>query len=121
MDVNKGAEAVQKGVEAVQLGPAEIGWLAVLATVGLVLMWAVFWLAIIRAKESVHDVLLSPGFFRTVTVMGVVAATVVLSLAGRLDGNITGAILSGIVGYVLGQISAAGRGHPEENKKSNVD
>lgn len=37
--------------------------------------------------------------------MGVIAATVVLSLAGRLDGNITGAILSGIVGYVFGQLS----------------
>ena len=120
MDIAKGAEGVQKGVEAVQLSPVEIGWLSVLATVGLVLMWTVFWFAIVRAKESVHDVLLSSGFFRTVTVMGVVAATVVLSLAGRLDGNITGAILSGIVGYVLGQISASGRGHTEEKKKSDT-
>ena len=45
--------------------------------------------------------------------MGVIAATVVLSLAGRLEGNLTGAILSGIVGYVLGQISARGHGHTE--------
>ena len=120
MGIAIAAEAVQKGVEAVQLSPVEIGWLSVLATVGLVLMWVIFWFAIVRAKESVHDVLLSPGFFRTVTVMGVIAATVVLSLAGRLDGNVTGAILSGIVGYVLGQISSPGRGHAEEKKKSDI-
>ena len=120
MDAIKSAHAAEKAVEAVLMSPAEIGWLSVLATVGLVLMWAVFWLAIIRAKESVHEVLLSPGFFRTVTVMGVVAATVVLSLAGRLEGNITGSILSGIAGYVLGQISSSGRGHAEEKRKSEV-
>ena len=121
MDIAKGAEAVQKGVEAVQLSPGEIVWLSVLATLGLIAMWAVFWFAIVRARESVHDVLLSSGFFRTVTVMGVIAATVVLSLAGRLDGSITGAILSGIVGYVLGQVSSSGRGNAEEKKKSDVD
>ena len=66
-------------------------------------MWAIFWLAIIRREESVREVLLSPAFFRTVTVMGVIAATVVLSLAGRLADNIAGTMLSGIVGYVLGR------------------
>jgi hypothetical protein len=79
--------------------------LAILATVGLAVMWAAFWLAVAWARESISDVLLSPAFFRTVTVMGVIAATAVLSLAGRLDGNVTAAILSGIVGYVLGQIN----------------
>ncbi len=33
------------------------------------------------------DILTSPSFFKTVTVIGVIAATVVLSLAGRLEGN----------------------------------
>ena len=117
MDITKGADAVQKVAEPVQLSPEYIVGLSVLATVGLVLMWAVFWLAIVRSKESVHDVLLSSGFFRTVTVMGVIAATVVLGLADRLAGNITGAILSGIVGYVLGQLSSSDRGHTEEKKK----
>ena len=88
-----------------QLSPAHIVSLSILATVGLAVMWGVFWLAVARAKESARDVLLSAGFFRTVSVMGVIAATAVLSLAGRLDGNVTGAILSGIVGYVLGQLS----------------
>ena len=78
-------------------------WLSILATAGLVVMWTVFWLAIVQRQESVRAVLLSPAFFRTVTVMGVIAATVVLSLAGRLADNIAGTLLSGIVGYVLGR------------------
>ena len=81
-------------------------------------MWLVFWLSVARSKESVHEILASPGFFRTVTVMGVVAATVVLSLAGRLEGNITGAILSGIVGYVLGQLSSKSHASPAESQVS---
>jgi hypothetical protein len=92
-----------------QLNAQQILWLSILATAGLVLMWGSFWLAAIRAKESVHEILASAGFFRTVTVMGIIAATVVLSLAGRLEGNMTGAILSGIAGYVLGQLSRRGQ------------
>ena len=101
-------------LQAGQLSPLYILWLSILATGGLVLMWAVFWLAAARAGESIREILLSAGFFRTVAVMGVIAATVVLSLAGRLQGNITGAILSGIVGYVLGQLSGVGRRHTED-------
>jgi hypothetical protein len=87
----------------VQLSPRYVAGLSILATAGLAALWGIFWIAAIRNGESIRDILLSPAFFRTVTVMGVIAATVVLSLAGRLSGNITGAILSGIVGYVLGQ------------------
>lgn len=90
---------------AAALKPEYIVGLSILATIALVAMWAVFWLAVARAKESIMDILTSPAFFKTVTVIGVIAATVVLSLAGRLEGNITGAILSGIAGYVLGQLS----------------
>lgn len=119
--MDKATDATQMIVGTAQkatgLGPEYVAGLSVLATVGLVLMWAVFWYATIKTKESVHDVLLSPSFFRTVTVMGVIAATVVLSLAGRLEGNITGAILSGIVGYVLGQLSSPARGHMDEKEK----
>lgn len=105
-------DVAQKKAEGMQSLQSEyIVGLSVLATVGLIIMWAIFWNAAAKSNESVHDVLLSPSFFRTVTVMGVIAATVVLSLAGRLDGNITGAILSGIVGYVLGQISSPARSH----------
>jgi hypothetical protein len=95
----------QAVLEAVQLSPEYIAGLAVLATVGLVAMWGLFWRAVANSRENIMDILRSPSFFKTVTVMGVIAATVVLSLAGRLEGNITGAILSGIAGYVLGQLS----------------
>lgn len=67
--------------------------LSILATAGLVLMWGIFWNSAIKSQEKIMDILRSPSFFKTVTVMGVIAATVVLSLAGRLEGNITGAIL----------------------------
>ncbi|HEX9466529.1 MAG TPA: hypothetical protein VGB82_28360 [Alphaproteobacteria bacterium] len=80
--------------------------LSILATVGLAVMWGLFWAAVVLARESVTDILLSASFFKTVTVMGVIAATAVLSLAGRLDGNVTAPILSGIVGYVLGQLAS---------------
>ncbi|ANG63376.1 hypothetical protein A8C75_13460 [Marinobacterium aestuarii] len=95
----------QAVIEAVALSPEYIAGLAVLATVGLVVMWGLFWRAVANSRENIMDILRSPSFFKTVTVMGVIAATVVLSLAGRLEGNITGAILSGIAGYVLGQLS----------------
>lgn len=101
---------------AVQLKPEYIVWLSILATVGLVIMWSVFWYSVARSQEKIMDILLSPTFFKTVAVMGVIAATVVLSLAGRLEGNVTGAILSGIVGYVLGQVS-----HQESQNKKNND
>jgi hypothetical protein len=114
------SQALANGV-AIETPPFEyIVGLSVLATIGLVLMWWVFWSAVLKTKESVHDVLISPSFFRVVTVMGVIAATVVLSLAGRLQGEITGAILSGIVGYVLGQMATPARaGKPDEPRSRN--
>jgi hypothetical protein len=93
-----------------QLSSQQIVWLSLLATAGLVAMWGFFWWKI-PSNVSVAEILQSAGFFRTVAVMGVIAATVVLSLAGRLEGPITGAILSGIVGYVLGHLANRGREH----------
>jgi hypothetical protein len=90
---------------AVQLTSEHIMWLSALATAGLVIMWAIFWFVVRRTEESAAHILLSPAFFKSISVMGIIAATVVLSLAGRLDGNVTGAILSGIVGYVLGAMT----------------
>ena len=82
-----------------------VWWLSILATAGLCLMWAIFWFAVMRRNESITDVLTKPEFFKVITVMGVIAATVVLSLADRIKGDLTAAILSGIVGYVLGSVS----------------
>jgi hypothetical protein len=109
-------QAIQ-GSGGVQLSPEYIFRLSVLATAGLVLMWSIFWTAAWKRGENVQAILSSAGFFRTVAVMGVVAATVVLSLAGRLEGNITGAILSGIVGYVLGQLAGGRHGPSTEGEK----
>jgi hypothetical protein len=102
-------------VPVVPLSPQYILWLSILATSGLAVAWTVFWWAASRQGVSISGILASPGFFRTVTVMGVIATTAVLSLAGRLDSNLTGAILSGIVGYVLGQLS--GRGHQSAEER----
>ena len=82
-----------------------VWWLSVLATAGLCAMWAVFWIAVSRRDESITEILTKPEFFKVVTVMGVIAATVVLSLADRIQGSLTAAILSGIVGYVLGSVA----------------
>lgn len=91
--------------EAVQMSQQYVWWLSILATAGLFLMWAVFWIAVWLQKESITEILTKPEFFQVVTVMGVIAATVVLSLANRIDGNLTAAILSGIAGYVLGSVT----------------
>lgn len=95
------------------LSAQQIVWLSILATAGLAVMWAVFWFSP-DGNNRTYRILQSSGFFRTVAVMGVIAATVVLSLAGKLEGNITGAILSGIVGYVLGHLASRGDRHSTE-------
>ena len=95
-------------------------WLSILATSGLVIMWVAFWFVTLKnGNESVTAILKSPAFFRTITVMGVIAATVVLSLAGRLQANITGAIMSGIVGYVLGSLAGHDRHRNDPNKQDD--
>ena len=96
-------EQVKNVAEA--LKPEYIVGLSVLATLGLVVMWWMFWRSVAKSNESIFEIIKSPATFKIITVMGVIAATVVLSLARQLEGNITGAILSGIVGYVLGQLS----------------
>ena len=86
----------------VQMSPDYVWRLSLLATAGLVVMWSIFWLVVWLKKENIMEILKSDSFFKTITVMGVIAATVVLSLADKIAGDLTGAILSGIVGYVLG-------------------
>jgi hypothetical protein len=93
--------------------------LAAFATGGLAVCWVAFWISVVRAGESIPRILASAGFFRTVTVMGVIAATAVLSLANRIDGNVTAAILSGIVGYVLGQLATRNSTTPSQSQKEH--
>jgi len=72
-------------------------------------LWAAFWIVVALRKESVSEIITKPEFFQVITVMGVVAATVVLSLAGRIEGQLTAAILSGIAGYSWGPSPARKR------------
>jgi len=60
------------------------------------------WIAVIVRRDPEDSIQQIPEcrFFRTVAVMGVMQRQS-CELAGKLEGNITGAILSGIVGYVL--------------------
>lgn len=92
--------------QPVPLGSTAVLILAGMAGGAIVLMWCAFWITAARSGADVTGILLSPGFFRTVTVIGVIAATGVLALAGRLESNLTGAILSGVAGYVLGTTRA---------------
>ena len=102
--------------DTVQMGSQYVWWLSVLATAGLCLMWTVFWIAVWRRNESITEILTKPEFFKVVTVMGVIAATVVLSLADRIKGELTAAILSGIVGYVLGSLAHKTREAPTQRR-----
>lgn len=125
MDTTNTAEKlVRTAYEATKVQPVSqesIFGLSILAVVGLIVMWCVFWFVMLRTKEKVVDVLLNPAFFRTVTVMGVIAATSVLSLAGRMEADITGAVLSGIVGYVLGQIASPWQKKNKTKNKSKAE
>ncbi|HET9342887.1 MAG TPA: hypothetical protein VFO25_08240 [Candidatus Eremiobacteraceae bacterium] len=85
----------------------QIVTLSLLATVGIVVMWLAFWTIVwVQKKETVAEILGKAAFFRALAVIGVVAAVTVLSLAGRMESNIAGAILSGTVGFVLGHLSS---------------
>lgn len=92
--------------DATAMSANNVMLLSVLATVGIIVMWMAFWYSSGKAGEKPSEVLNNPAFFRTVVVIGVIAAVTVLSLAGRIEGNISGSVLSGIVGYVLGQLSS---------------
>jgi hypothetical protein len=73
-------------------------------------MWVVFWLVASKRNESIIAILLNPAFFKVIAVVGIIAATAVLALAGRLPSNLTAAILSGVAGYVLGSTARGSTG-----------
>jgi hypothetical protein len=60
---------------------------------------------VIKAKnESIKELIEKTTFLQNVTVFAVVSSCTLLGLAGIIKGELVGAILSGIVGYVLGSI-----------------
>ncbi len=84
------------------LSSQEILNISLMATVGIVLIWFVFFLVAYKQKVRITEILQMQSFFRTTAVIGVIASTTVLALSGRIEGELAAAILSGIVGYVLG-------------------
>ncbi len=84
------------------LSPIYILAICVLAVFGLIMIFGIFFFAIIRSKADLTETILVPTFIKALTVAGVISATTVLALAQVLEGQVVAAILSGIVGYVLG-------------------
>ena len=92
-------------MEDLVLHPIYIAGLSVLAAISLVFMWWCFWKAAASKDNNVLTTIQNSAFLKTVTVIGVIAATVILTLVDKLGGDIAGAILSGVAGYVLGNTS----------------
>ncbi len=97
--------------KAIVLEPMQFVYLMFGFAGTLIIIWVVFWLAIMRIKSNPITVVSNTGFLRIVTVGFTLSAVVILSLARILTGEIAGAIVSGIVGYVLGSVrSSSGKG-----------
>ena len=103
----------------VALEPWQVVTLAVAALTGVLGMWITLWVAAAKNPELVKDLLLNQHFLRGMAVIMVLAAVTVLALSSKLQGQAAGAILSGVVGYVLGsrvspdKTSSANRGSRE--------
>lgn len=83
----------------------------------LCVVWGFFWIAVMRAKTKPVEVINNSGFLRVITVGFTLSAVVILSLAQIISGELAGAIISGIVGYVLGSINTSQNKAELEEKK----
>ncbi len=94
-----------------------------------VIFWGVFWLVASRDKTDTLSIIDNGGFLRIVTVGFTLSAVLILAIAGILNGEIAGAIISGVVGYVLGSNRLSnerngdkiGRGDTPKKLPPNVD
>lgn len=68
--------------------------------------WTIFWL-VLRKEGNVRELFSEGSFLENLTVVGIVIATTSLGAIGVLSGQVCGAIISGIAGYVLGSKSRA--------------
>ena len=93
--------------KALVLEPTQFVYLMFGFAATLIIIWVVFWIAIMRSKSNPITVINNSGFLRIVTVGFTLSAVVILSLAHILSGEIAGAIVSGIVGYVLGSVRSS--------------
>jgi hypothetical protein len=70
----------------------------------VVTIWTVFWISVVKRGVDPHAIVRDGGFLRVVTVGFTLSAVVILSIARVLSGELAGAIISGVGGYVLGSI-----------------
>lgn len=67
--------------------------------------WSVTFI-VLKGKDEILKVLLAEGnLLRMIAVVFIVGSVATLALVGKLSGDVTTAIFSGIAGYVLGGIS----------------
>lgn len=85
-----------------RLNSQEIIVISILATLGIVSMWIVFFIIAYKQDEKLTKIIQMDAFFKAITVIGVIGSTSVLAIAERIEGELAAAILSGIVGYILG-------------------
>jgi hypothetical protein len=69
----------------------------------LMVGWLIFFISVMKTKESVKE-LIDGSFIQNLTVILIVVAVGYLAALKVLSSDLTGALLSGIVGYVLGSI-----------------
>ncbi len=90
------------------LDPTQFVYVLLVFAGTFVIFWGVFWLVASRDKTSALAIINNSGFLRIVTVGFTLSAVLILAIAGIFSGEIAGAIISGVVGYVLGS------NHPPE-------
>ncbi len=111
------------------LDPTQFVYVLLVFAGTFVIFWGVFWLVASRDKTSALAIINNSGFLRIVTVGFTLSAVLILAIAGIFSGEIAGAIISGVVGYVLGSNRLSnerngdkiGRGDTPKKLPPNVD
>ena len=71
----------------------------------LLIGWIVFFLVVRHDPTGARHLITGTGFVQNLTVIVVVAVTAALAVIRVVTGDLAGAILSGLAGYVLGSAS----------------
>lgn len=79
----------------------------------MVIGWLALCIALIKRQESPIRVIQDKGFLNAITVVFIISTVLLLTLTRQLSGEISGTLLSGVAGYVLGSLK---KGPSAENK-----